>query len=161
LRHVVIRQEGKVGEWGAMSETGDRFLDALLARDFHGLTLHLHPRVRFRALQPSGADVRMGARPVIERWESWFHDWDQFTVIVRSTAVVAHRLSLAYQLVVAKADDHREVAHRIFADVDHGRITAIDLLCSGFNPVLARRDDQLSGTSHNDEIRRHDNGSRH
>ena len=148
-----------MSEWDEMSETGDRFLDALLARDFHGLTLHLYPRVRFRALQPGGADVRMGARPVIERWESWFHDWDQFTVVVRSTAVVAHRLSLAYQVVVAKADDRREVAHRIFADVDHGRITAIDLLCSGFNPVLARRHEQLSGTSHNFDTWRNDNGS--
>jgi hypothetical protein len=53
----------------------------------------------------------------MDRWASRFGGWDRFTVIDRSASVVADRLSLAYQLGVAKADDHREVAHPMFVDV--------------------------------------------
>ena len=120
---------------GGMQDTGERFLDTLLRRDFAGLAVHLHPRVQLRALQPGGALVRMGARPVVERCESWFGTWDRFTVLSRSTSLIATRLSLAYHLSVSSNGDRREVAHQFFVDVVDERITVMDLLDSGFLPV--------------------------
>ena len=45
-------------------DSGERFLEALLSRDFDAMGAHLHPRVRLRVLQPGGAIVRA----VLARW---------------------------------------------------------------------------------------------
>src|SRR4051812_46428784 len=117
---------------GGMQDTGERFLDTLLRRDFASLALQLHPRVQLRVLQPGGALLRIGAVPVVERCESWFGRWDGFTVLSRRTSLVAPRLSLAYHLTVSACGDRREVAHQLFVDVVDERITVLDLLDSGF-----------------------------
>lgn len=132
-------------------DIGERFLDALLGRDFIDLAGHLHPRVHLRVLQPGGALVRMGAKPVIERCERWFSDWDRFTVLDRSSALVATRIHLAYHLVVSTSGDFREVAHEMFVDVIGKQINIIDLLDSGFLPLVRHADTKAPFGS---EIRR-------
>lgn len=117
---------------GRMEDTGEHFLDTLLNRDFAALGGHLDPRVRVRALQPAGAVGRSGVGPAVGLWDSWFDGWDRLTVLDRSTSVVASRLCLTYHLSVSTAADQREVAHQMVVDVAGGRITAVDLLCSGF-----------------------------
>src|SRR5215207_6018216 len=100
----------------------ERFLDALMTRDFAAVGDHLHTRVQLRALQPGGALVRMGAGPVVERCQSWFGAWDRFTVLARGTAVIGTRLRLAYHVAVSTNGDLREVAHQMFVDVVDDRI---------------------------------------
>jgi SnoaL-like domain len=113
-------------------DTGDRFLEALLNRDFDAMGAHLHPRVRLRALQPGGAIVRVGANPVVARWAEWFGGWDRLTVVDYAVSPVASRLRMAYHFDVTADTDRREVAHQLLVDVTDERIAAIDLLCSGF-----------------------------
>lgn len=119
-------------------DTGDRFLDALLDRDFAGVAAQLHERVLLRALQPGGALVRVGVGPVVDRCQWWFGSWDRITVLDRRTVTVGSRLALTYQLAVGMNGGLCEVAHHMFVDVVDGRITVIDLLDSGFVPVVSR-----------------------
>jgi hypothetical protein len=113
-------------------DSADRFLEALLSRDFDAMRAHLHPRVRLRVLQPGGPIVRVGAGQVVARWAEWFGGWDGLRVVDYAASPVASRLRMAYHLDVTADADRREVAHQLLVDVAGERIAAIDLLCSGF-----------------------------
>lgn len=118
---------------GTAADIGERFLDAVLARDAGALGRCLSPQVRLRALEPAGAVVRTGARAVGARWREWLGGWDHVAVVDRRVWTVADsRVCMSYHLVVHCAADRREVAHQMVVDVVRDRIVVVDLLCTGF-----------------------------
>lgn len=114
------------------------FLDALVARDFATLGDHLGAGVRLRALEPAQAVMRSGAEQVSEHWAERLGGWTRCSVMDRSVTAVGSRLQLSYRLGLESSGDHRVVAQTLLVDVDGDRVTAVDLLCSGF--VMVRGD---------------------
>jgi hypothetical protein len=119
------------------TDLGTGFVTALAQRDFPRLAETLKPDVRMRALIPPGPIDLSGAEAAAAKFSSWFADAEEFELIRSDSDTVADRLHVFYRLRVKKPGDVRKIVeqHLLCAFDDEG-ISAIDLVCTGFRPVL-------------------------
>src|SRR3972149_6248760 len=101
------------------------FVAALAERSFLQVEACFHPRVRFRALVPSGLREGSYASEAAGYLRGWFGDADQFSLLSQDVAEVADRLHLAYRIRLHDADGWQVVEQQAFCDVSDGRIAAI------------------------------------
>lgn len=113
---------------------GETFVTALAACDFERLHRCLAPDVRFRALIPPGPITATGATETVTLLRKWFGDSQDVRLIEKQVGLVGDRVSISYRLELEE-DGSRVVEQHAYADVANGRITAVDLLCSGFRPI--------------------------
>jgi TusA-related sulfurtransferase len=124
------------------------FVAALAARDFSGLEACLDPQVRFRALVPTGLREREGAKETAALIRSWFEGIDRFELVESGVNPIAHRAHVWYRLREFGPDEDPVVIEQnAFCELKQGRISSIDLVCSGHlpdarsdSPPLARFD---------------------
>ena len=117
------------------SELGSGLVTALAQRDFPRLASTLTPEVRMRALIPPGPVEVSGAEAVAAKFSSWFADAEELELIRSGSDTVADRLHVFYRLRVKKHGDHRKIVEQhLLCAVDDDRISALDLVCSGFRP---------------------------
>ena len=108
---------------------------ALTERDFGRLADTLAPEVRMRALTPSGCVELSGAEPAAARFASWFGESKGFELVHSGSDEVGDRLHVFYRLRVKRpGDPWKVIEQHLFCALDEGRITALDLVCSGFRP---------------------------
>jgi TusA-related sulfurtransferase len=136
------------GSAGAAS-TGPRdvaaaFLDALAAREFTTARSVLAEDVRFRMLVPDGLMTDEGAEATIGWFRSWFAEADPFEVDAASAEEVEGRAAVTYRLRLHRANGWHLIEQHLMLDVDaDGRVAAIDLLCSGFRPIIVEEPGRL------------------
>ena len=115
-----------------MSETvGARLVQAIAAQDEAAIAeCFCHD---FRALTPSGLKERAGRmkRPLIA---AWFGDSTVIDLVDARTDEVGGRLLLTYRFEGVEEGQPYVVQQELFCTLDHGKIAAADLLCSGFLP---------------------------
>ena len=112
------------------------FLNALTARDFAAARSVLADELPMRMLVPGGLMSDVGADAAISRISSWFTDADPFEVEASSAIDVEGRAAVTYRLRLSKPDGWYLIEQHLMLDVDaDGRITGIDLLCSGFRSI--------------------------
>jgi ketosteroid isomerase-like protein len=108
------------------------FIDALTRRDFSSLADCLAPDVRFRALVPPGPFELSGSTEVGEKFRAWFGSHPGFAVLDAGVGQIGSKLYLTWRLWCRFEDGiARTVEQQAYAKTD-GRITDLDLLCSGF-----------------------------
>ena len=118
-----------------------RFVTALAARDFDGLSAAFAPDARFRYLVPPGPGEHTGNASIAAKFRQWFGDADRLEVQQILIEALPDRLSARYRFRVHREDGWEVVEQQTFLDVDEdGRIAAIDLLCSGFRPSPGQED---------------------
>jgi TusA-related sulfurtransferase len=133
---------------------GERFVEGLAARDYKAVFGAFTSDVRFRYLIPPGPGEAIGAADVAARYFDWFWDADVLDVESVLVRAIGDRLSVRYRFVVHDTGQKEVVEQQTFMDLDeHGRIKALDLLCSGFRPADEGRDGGMS------EMHRFDAGS--
>jgi hypothetical protein len=120
---------------------GGSFLEGLTARDFEQLAATFDPAVRFRALLPGGAVEWHGREAATEILRSWFGAADRFDVVDATVGEVSGRLQLVWRIRLRPApgdigDGWHLIEQHAFLDAPE-RITALDLVCSGFRPDRA------------------------
>jgi TusA-related sulfurtransferase len=115
---------------------GRAFLEALTSRDFEGVEASLDPDIRFRGLLPDGLHELRGAATVTDQLRSWFEKPDAFEVEGSSVEEMADRFRINYRFRLHDAQGWRVIEQVAFCDADDGRIERIDLVCSGFRPVV-------------------------
>lgn len=120
---------------GEALQVGETFIAALVGRDFAALEDCFHPEVHFRALIPPGIREATTAAGGVEHMRRWFADADHHELLRSAVETVADRLHVAYRFKVHDADGWQIIEQQAFADVREGRITHIDLLCTGFRVV--------------------------
>lgn len=119
-------------------EVAAAFLHALAAREFTAAQAALAADVRFRMLVPPGFMTDEGADATIGRFRSWFAEADPFQVESSSVEEVEGRAAVTYRFRLRRADGWRLIEQHLMVDVGaDGRVEAIDLLCSGFRPIVA------------------------
>jgi hypothetical protein len=96
-------------------QVGEVFLAALVGRDFPTIEACFHPEVTFRALILPSVREAETAQQATAYLGRWFGDADH------------HELLDGWQVVEQQA----------YCDVQDGKITRMDLLCSGFRPCGA------------------------
>lgn len=113
------------------------FLDAVTARDFEAARSVLADELPMRMLVPGGLMRDVSADAAMGRISSWFDDADPCEVEAASAHEVGGRAAVTYRLRLHKPDGWYRIEQHLMLDVDAaGRITSIDLLCSGFRRIV-------------------------
>ena len=134
-----------VGHHDESRAAAKRFVEAIAARDYRGLFGAMSPDARFRYLIPAGPGAVMGAAEVAAKYFDWFGDVDALEVQGVSVEPLPDRMSVRYRFLLHEQDEWKEVEQQTYLDMDEERrITAIDLLCSGFRPTASP--ERSSGT---------------
>ena len=121
------------------TDLGAALVAALAHRDFGRLAGTLAPDVRMRALIPPGSVELSGAEPAAARFALWFGESNELELIHSGSDEVGDRLHVFYRLRVKRLGDPSKIVEQhLFCALDDGRITALDLVCSGFRPDAAR-----------------------
>jgi SnoaL-like protein len=122
------------------TDPGATLVAALAERDFDRLTGALAPGVRMRALIPPGPVEVSGAEPAAAKFASWFGKAEELELVRSACDEVGDRLHICYRLRVKEpGGPWKVVEQHLFCALDDGRITALDLVCSGFRPDEGRR----------------------
>src|SRR5436190_24273110 len=116
-------------------QVGAAWIEALAAQDFEKLQSLLAPDVRFRALIPPGQREDATAADVAARVGGWFGDADPLELVDSEVGRFAGRLHMSYRFDAFEEGRWHAVEQQAYFDVQEGRITAMDLLCSGFRPI--------------------------
>jgi hypothetical protein len=108
---------------------------ALVAGDFDRLTTILTADVHMRALIPPGPIELSGAAAAAAKFASWFGGSKSLELVRTGSDEVGDRLHVFYRLRVKRRDEPTSIVEQhLFCSLDGGRITALDLVCSGFRP---------------------------
>src|SRR5690348_617903 len=111
----------------------DAFLSALSDRDFGRFAECLAPDVHARLLLPRGPEVRTGREEVAGRFEGWFGSASEFEVLDTQRSEIGLRTRLSWRLRMCRDGRSHEVVEQVaFVDAEAEGISAIDLVCSGF-----------------------------
>jgi hypothetical protein len=117
------------------TDPGTRFVTALAHRDFPRLAGVLTADVHMRALIPPGLVEASGAEAVAAKFSSWFGDAKELELVRSGSDAVADRLHVFYRLRVKKPGDVSMIVEQhLLCTFDEDRVTALDLVCSGFRP---------------------------
>lgn len=115
-----------------------RFLDGLARRDFAQVADTLAPDVWMRAMLVREIREAHDAPATIAALEEWFATAESFEIRELEYATVEARQRLRWQFVL-RPDWAPETPHRIeqvgYAAVRRGRITRLDVVCTGFHPM--------------------------
>jgi len=116
-------------------ELGAELVAALAERDFGRLAATLAPDVRVRALIPPGPVEIVGAEPAAARFAAWFGGADVLELLRSASEEVGDRLHVFYRLRVKRpGDPWKIIEQHLFCALEGGRVSTLDLLCSGFRP---------------------------
>jgi hypothetical protein len=116
----------------------DVFVTALVDGDAPRLAGTLDPDVQMRALLPPGPIEVLGAEAVAGKFAAWFGSAEEVQLMGSASDAVADRLHVSYRLRVRRSGDLWNVVEQhLLCAHDGGRITALDLVCSGFRPEYA------------------------
>ncbi|TMK60523.1 MAG: nuclear transport factor 2 family protein [Actinobacteria bacterium] len=116
------------------TDLGTTFVAALTEKNFGRLADTLAPDVRLRALIPPGPVELAGVGRAAERFATWFGE-SELELVQSGSDEVADRLHVFYRLRAQRfGDPWKIIEQHLFCALDEGRITALDLVCSGFRP---------------------------
>jgi TusA-related sulfurtransferase len=125
------------------------FLNALTARDFPAARAVLAEDVPMRMLVPGGLMSDGGADAAIGWFSNWFTDAEPFQVQASSAEEVEGRAAVTYRLRLRKPNGWYLIEQHLMLDLGaDSRISAIDLLCSGFRSITEAESDAESGRVH-------------
>ncbi len=113
------------------------FVKSLAARDFEGLAASLAPHTRLRAIVPPGPEEHHGRAAVAGRLGDWFADAGSFELVEHRIEPFVDRWLVTYRIALDEGDGPRRVEQHLFCDVGAELIERIDLLCSGFRPLVS------------------------
>jgi hypothetical protein len=134
MDHELTRVAEAASEPTPRLSVGGLFIEALARRDFAALADCLDASVRLRALLPRGPIEVVGRDKVAGWFRSLFDGPDSLELADGTVGEVGPRLYLRWRVSLTAAGTsgpHHLVEQHVFA-VSGERISALDLLCSGF-----------------------------
>jgi hypothetical protein len=124
------------GTFAAMSDAVERFLRALEARDYERLAECFTPTAKLRALVPSALREAEGPEAIVARFRIWIDDLAGYELLAADSEPVLGREHMRYRFRgVDPEDGLTESEQHGYAMVEDGRISALNLVCSGFQPL--------------------------
>ncbi len=119
-----------------VSDVVDRFIDAVAARDFDAIAGCFADDARLRALLPERLREEDGPQAIAERYRYWLGAQDSFELVDREHDDLLDCERLRYRVrAVDPTDGPSLMEQEGYATVDGDRITALNLVCSGFRPI--------------------------
>jgi hypothetical protein len=111
--------------------TCQRLVTAIAYRDWDDLAACLDAAVQFRALTPSGLRTGDGRVSATSYFQDWFGEPDQLAHLSSDVRLIEDRLHVSYRFRAHK-DRWYLIEQHAYCSFERGKITQIDLLCSGF-----------------------------
>lgn len=121
-------------------DTVRRFLEALRRYDFDELEACLAPDVWFRALLPKSLHESNTSEEAADAYRSWYSSMRRFELLAAEHYTLAGREYLRYRFLVLPpwAPEQWHVIEQAgFCRLKQGRISRLDIVCTGFHPVAA------------------------
>ncbi len=118
-------------------ELGTRLVGAIAAQDEAALADCFARDVEFHALVPSGLRERTGATEAASLMSQWFGDSTELHLLDSRSEQVGDRLHISYRFAGVEEGDAYVVEQQLYCLVGDGKISRVDLLCSGFRPRAA------------------------
>ncbi len=117
----------------------DRFLEAVLARDFARVRELLHPDVDFRAMTPKRVWEADGAAGVEEVLRAWFEHPEREVERVEPAepGSVADTRRIGWRVYGSGADGPFVFEQQAFLREDAGQVVWLRVMCSGPRPDQA------------------------
>ena len=113
-----------------------RLIDGLAAKDFESIAELLADDARLRAIVPSRIREEEGREAVLGRLRYWFEPREHLTLLETDAEDIEGRLRFRYRFRGFDSEDGWTVMEQTgFVDAVEGRISTIDLVCSGDRPV--------------------------
>jgi hypothetical protein len=120
----------------SMSEVVDRFLDAVGARDFDALAACFADDAKLRALVPERLREEQGPNAIANRFRFWLGTKESVELVDREHDELLDRERLRYRMrVIDRNNGPLVMEQEGYATVVGDRITALNLVCSGFRPI--------------------------
>lgn len=121
-----------------MANAGERFAQALAAKDAVALSDMLADGIDFQALTPGRhwqADTprQVAEEIILGRWFGPDDDIKELRSV--ATGQVADRDHVAYRLLVGRSGRDHLVEQQAYYDTSGGQITWMRVLCSGYQPL--------------------------
>jgi hypothetical protein len=110
------------------------FLDALARQDWAAAHSLLDHSVSFRVLTPRALREADDDNSAIAWLARWFGDADELTTLRSKVSTMRDRVSLSYRFRLHK-DRWYVIEQQGYADVVNGKITNLNLVCSGLCPA--------------------------
>jgi TusA-related sulfurtransferase len=114
----------------------DSLVERLAGQDFDGLAACLDPAVRLRELIPAGLGEHHGPEAAASRFRSWFGDASRLELLESRVEAIVDRWHVTYQIDLDESGGSYRVDQHLFCDIGDQLVERIDLLCSGFRPVV-------------------------
>ena len=118
-------------------DVATEFLEALGRRDFEELEMLFAPNAWFRALLPRRLHESTRATDAIEAFRGWFEGASDFRVLSVEHHPLANREIFSYRFLLRPdwAPEQWHVIEQVgYFRVKEGRISRLDLICTGFHP---------------------------
>ena len=123
------------GTFGLVSEVVERFLRALGTRDYDALAECFADGSTLRALVPTRVREEEGPEAIAARYRFWLDDYEDYELVATDVERFADHEQLRYRIRgVDPKDGPGVMEQRGYAIVDDGRITTLNVVCSGFRP---------------------------
>ena len=120
---------------------GERFAQALLAKDWDAVADTVSPELEFRALTPGRIWETATSAELVDRvLRLWFGPGEEIYDAMDITDVaVADRRRISYRFKVRNSGGDYLCEQTAYYASEDGRITTLSLACSGFRPLAAER----------------------
>jgi SnoaL-like domain len=120
----------------ASTAVAERFLQALDARDFDGITSCFASDARLRALVPTALRDDEGSAAVAERFRYWVGEMTEFAISDTGVEEFVDRIHIRYRMSGIDPEDGPVISEQqAYVTVGSDAITAMDLVCSGWRPA--------------------------
>jgi hypothetical protein len=125
---------------------GERFVQALLAKDWTRVGSSVDPKIDFRALTPGMPWEATTRKELIEEvFQQWFGPSDEiYEILAISTDRVVGRNRAVYRFRLRNPDGNYVCEQTAYYDQAEGRITNLRILCTGF--MSSATDDCIAAT---------------
>ncbi len=118
-------------------QVGEAFLDAITARDFDTLHTLLDPAVEMRALLSGGYTEYHGADQVTGAYAGWLGGATRLDILAAGVEPLPRRIRAVFRVQLRRPGHTTDeiLEQTAICRVRDGRISGIDMLCSGFRPL--------------------------
>lgn len=119
----------------SLSQLGEKWIRALLEKDFQRLGEICSPDVHSRLMTPKQVYALDNSSDLRKQVENWFHECTSIQLEQSRIEMVGRKLAISYRFHLVKDEMPHIVEQQLYCSLNDGLIGNVNLLCSGFQPV--------------------------